>query len=182
MPKHWKTISTETIHQNKYFVCKCDQYTAANGESGSYYYGEKYGCALVVPVLDDGRLILVRQFRYLKDQFSVEFPRGAMSEKESPLETAKRGLREETGYEAAEMINLSSFEPSNGSFRDQFNIFLALGLNEQPKQRLDPQEQIEILYRRVDEFEDMIRHGQIWDGPTLATWALAREQVLKIRS
>ena len=45
-----------------------------------------------------------------------------------------------------------------------------------------PEESIEVIERRVDEFEDMIRQGQIWDGKTLAAWALAREQVLKIQT
>jgi len=183
MPKHPKKISEEIIHQNPWWVYKRAVFELPNGEKGDYYYGENIGNVggvVIIPILDDGRLILINEFRHLVERESVGFPTGAIDPGEQPMTTAERELLEETGYQSTEHIKAGSFEDSIGRLRAPIHVFIA---NELTRVSIptttDAMEQIEVIYRRVDEFEDMIRRGEIIDGNTLGAWALAREHVHK---
>lgn len=179
MPKHFKKISEETLAKNPFWEYKHDVFELSNGTKCDYYYGEKKGGAMVVPILDDGRLVLVMQQRYLRDKPSVEFPCGGLDGNESPQEGAMRELLEETGFQSTNFVKSGAFDGLSGLFKDTTHVFIADELIKQSEPKLDAAEDMEVLYRRVEEVEEMIRRGEIWDGPTLATWALTREQVLK---
>lgn len=174
-----KKISTEIIHKNEWWEYKRDKLIRPNGDEGEYCYIETPGNAMVIPVLDDGRLVLVRQYRYLSDKFSVEFPGGGVHTEESPAEAAKRELLEESGYNTENLIKIGSFEPSNGVIKDMSHIFIATELDKVREPESDEFEQTEIMLRRIDEFEDMIRRGEIWDGQVLAAWALGKDLIAK---
>lgn len=179
MPSPLKKLSEEVLHENPWWRYKHDIYSFPNGKHGEYYYGETYGMSMVVPILSDGRLLLVKQFRYLADRYSIEFPGGGMRKGDAPSEVAKRELMEETGCSAKELINISNFEPHNGLFVDTTHVFIARGVTQIETKNLvgDETEFIEIIFRRPDEIEQLIRNNEIWDGQTLATWALARYYV-----
>ncbi len=170
----YKKISEEVVHKNPWWVYKHDTFEMPDGTIGNYYYGEKPGGVLIIPVTADGRLVLVRQHRYVHNKFSVEFPIGAIEAGESPNEAAHRELKEEIKQDAENLISVGTFEPSNGLFKDQFHVFVARDLFKATADTLDSTEEIEILERRPDEFDDMIKRGEIWDGETLAAWTLAR--------
>lgn len=175
IPKH---LSTEIVHKNPWWSYKHDIFALVDDKKGDYYYGESNGAAMVVPVLSDGRLILVGQYRYLRDKWSIEFPCGGISPDEQPSVAAKRELLEETGGNADELINIGTFDPLNGLFKDWVHLFLATEVLIDAKPKNTETETTEVIYRRPDEFEDMIRRGEIWDGETLAAWAIARERVV----
>ncbi len=179
MPSPLKKVSEEILHENPWWRYKHDVFAFPDGKTGDYYYGETYGMSIVVPVLPDGRMVLVKQYRYLSDKYSIEFPGGGIHKAEAPTDVAKRELVEETGYGAAEFINISNFEPHNGLFLDTTHVFIARGVKQVDTQGLrgDETEFIEILLRRPDEIDQLIRNNEIWDGQTLATWALARYYV-----
>ena len=179
MTKRFKKISEETVGTNKFWEYKHDVFELPDGAQRDYYYGESAGGAMVVPILDDGRLVLIMQQRYLRDKQSVEFPCGGLNQDESPQEGAARELLEETGFVSSNFIKSGAFDALNGMFKNTVHIFIADELVKETEQRLDDAEMMEVMYRRVDEFEDMIRRGEIWDGTTLAAWALSREQVIK---
>lgn len=177
--KHPEKVSEEVVHDNGWWQYKKDSIKRPDGEAGEYYYGETRGAAMVVPMLQDGRLVIIRQFRYLTQKYGIEFPCGGIGDGERPVEAAERELLEETGTKADNLISLGSYDSLNGCFKDQMHVFFAPYVNkveEQPKG--DGTEDIEVMYRRPDEFEDMIRRGEVFDGQTLAAWALAREHVL----
>jgi ADP-ribose pyrophosphatase len=179
MSKRLKKVSEETLAQNPYWDYKHDVYELPDGTHGDYYYGEENGSAMIVPILDDGRLVLVVQQRYLRDKPSVEFPCGGLNKDETPQEGAARELQEETGFQSTNFIKSGAFDALNGLFKDTTHVFVADELVKQSEPSPDATENFEILYRRVEEFEEMIRRGEIWDGQTLAVWALSREQALK---
>lgn len=181
MPSPLKKNSEEIIHENPWWKYKRDifSYVDSEGKTGEYFYGETCGAAIVVPMLPDGRLVMVKQYRYLSDKYSIEFPGGGIKKGESPSLVAQRELMEETGYTSQEFINISNFEPHNGLFLDTTHVFLAKEVAQIETQGLrgDETEFIEIMLRRPDEVEQLIRNNEIWDGQTLATWALARYYV-----
>ncbi|TAN33835.1 NUDIX hydrolase [Patescibacteria group bacterium] len=173
------TISSEIIHENPWWKYKHDKYSLANGVKGDYYFGESNGNVMVLPLLDDGRLTLTRQYRYLRDKPSVEFPGGGVRADESPTEAAKRELLEETGYVAEELNLIAEFEGLNGLFKDHTSLFLATGLTLTPNVKPDDSEIMEVFYRRPDEFDEMLKNNEIWCGQTLAAWAIARDRIMQ---
>lgn len=182
MTRHLKKISSEIIHKNPRWFYKHDVCSLPNGAPTEYFYGEKLGGAIAIPVTAEGKLVLVVQYRYLLDKLSIEFPAGAMEAGESSLAAAQRELWKETGYQADDFVGVASFEPMNSYFINPLHIFVAYGVVFSGQQHLDADEAVEVIERRVDEFDEMIRRGQVWDGKTLSAWALAREQVLKIQT
>lgn len=178
MKKHAKKLSTEVVHDNKWWAYKKDVVEQPDGTTADYFYGEtRGGAAMIIPLLADGRVVLIREYRYLRDQMSVGFPRGGLENDESPSEGAKRELLEEAGTEAHELISIGQFESCLGIVKDTVHLFIATGL-ELGEHQPDSTEDIEIMYRRVDEFDDMVKRGEIWDGQTLAAWAIARDRIL----
>jgi len=177
MTKHFKKITSEIISQNPWWLYKHDTYELPNGAVGDYYYVEKTGGAMVIPVLDDGRLVLIRQFRYLFGKYSLEFPCGGVAVGESPNEAAVRELREQTGYEAEDLIKVGTFEGLNAICKNAVHVFVAHDLEKVSELKSDSTEFFEVLYRRPDEFGDLVRQGEVWDGLTLSAWALAKDSL-----
>ena len=84
--------SEEIIHNNPFWVYKHDTFQYPDGRTGEYYYGEDRGMVMIVPMLPDGRLVLIKQWRYLLQKNSIEFPGGGIRVDESPDQSAKREL------------------------------------------------------------------------------------------
>jgi ADP-ribose pyrophosphatase len=122
---------------------------------------------------------LVRQYRYLNEKNSLEFPGGGISKDESPIVAAKRELLEESGYQTENLIKIGMFEPCVGVVKDLSHIFIANELTMVQEPKSDEFEKTEVILRRVDEFENMIKNGEIWNGQILAAWAMARDLLLK---
>lgn len=177
MNKHLKKISEEILQENPWWKYKHDVYEKPNGESSDYFYGETPGFVMIVPVLEDGRLVLIRQYRYLEDKECIGFPGDGIKQGVAPLEAAKMELAEETGYVAQEFIKIGMFQPSPGFVKDLSHVFLA-EVEELTQQNLDDTEQIEVLLRRPDEVDEMVRKNEIWDGQTLAAWAMVHHEFL----
>lgn len=177
-----KKISSEIVHKNPWWEYKCDKVIRPDGTEGEYCYTETTGNVIIIPVLDDGRLVLVRQYRYLGEKNSIEFPGGGISKGESPTDAAKRELLEESGYQTENLIKIGMFEPCVGVVKDLSHVFIANELTMVQEPKLDAFESTEVILRRVDEFENMIKQGEIWDGQVLAAWAMARGLLLKSNS
>ncbi|OIO18654.1 MAG: hypothetical protein COY69_01920 [Candidatus Magasanikbacteria bacterium CG_4_10_14_0_8_um_filter_32_14] len=178
MPKHLRKISEETLHENPWWKYKHDTYEKPNGQVGDYFYGETPGgAAMIVPVLPDGKLVLTLQHRYLEDKQSIEFPAGGLKFGQLPIDAAKGELIEETGFVATDIVKVGVFSSLNGLFRDECHIFIAHVIV-QGEQHLDDTEEIDILYRKPEDLEEMIRNNEIWDGMTMATWSLVRHHLM----
>jgi len=125
------------------------------------------GAVVLVPILEDGRLVLIRNRRTSVGATLWELPAGTR-EPDEPLEgCAARELEEETGYRAAALEPLLSFYASPGITDEKMHVFVATGL-EPTAQRLDPTEAIEVFPTDVAEVRAMIRDGRIEDGKTIA--------------
>lgn len=179
MPKHLKKINEETLFENPWWTYKHDKYKLPNDTIGDYYYAETNGSVMVIPVLEDGRIVLTLQHRYLVDKQSIEFPSGAINKDENILEAAMRELKEETGclVEQDNLIKLGEFEPCNGLVKERMSIYIA-EVHAQIAPDQDETEDIEVLYRRPDEIDEMIRKNEIWCGETMASWSLAYHHFL----
>jgi ADP-ribose pyrophosphatase len=124
------------------------------------------GSAVMMAVDENDRVLLVQQFRLPAEANLWELPAGRLDPGESPLEAAKRELREETGYAAKKWTELISFWASPGYVQEKMTIFLAEDLTEGKQEPMDD-ERIEIRWFDKDELTHMVRRGQIVDGKTL---------------
>ncbi|MCL4511250.1 MAG: NUDIX hydrolase [Bacteroidetes bacterium] len=174
--KKLKTLDTKSIYKNPYWEYKLDSYTLPDGKVGEYHYVHTPGAVMVVPVADDGRLILVKQFRYLWKKESIEFPAGGVKGGNFLL-TAKNELEEEAEVAAANWELAGEFNPFNGVADEVCKVYFATELSPAAKEK-DSSEEFEILKMTSLEFQSMVEKGEIWDGMTLAAWALAKRTVL----
>jgi ADP-ribose pyrophosphatase len=131
------------------------------------------GAAAIVPLFDDGRVILVHQFRYAAAaSYLYEIPAGTLGAGEAPEACARRELEEETGYRAREMLPLISIWPTPGFCNERIHLFLARGL-EEGRASLGHDEVLRAATFSFDEALAMIGRGEIEDAKTIAGLAAA---------
>ena len=125
------------------------------------------GSVCIVPVLDDGQICLIRNYRISVDQWLIEIPAGTMEPPEPPLECAHRELQEETGYVAAELEKLGELFLAPGLLDERAHVFCGRGLTPGP-QKLEADEKIETLVADLQQIDAWIDDGKIQDAKTLA--------------
>lgn len=177
MLKKLKTISQEIIHENPWWKLRHDRYEMPNGKESDYFFGVTPGSVMIVPVMPDGRIIMVVQYRYINQKQSTEFPCGGRKEGEDFSVAVTRELLEETGCTADEVIEVGRFQPSNGLLDDEMHVYLA-HINQCGEVQPEEDEEFEVMYRRPDEIDEMIERGDIWCGETLAAWAMVRNKLI----
>jgi ADP-ribose pyrophosphatase len=124
------------------------------------------GAAVMLPILDDQRVILVWNYRYPIGQRLLELPAGTLEPGEAPDSCAARELEEEIGYRAGKLTKLAEFYPSPGVLSECMHLFLAEEL--QPaQQKLDPGESIEVEILPFDEAVQSVMRGEIRDAKTI---------------
>jgi len=175
--KPYKRISKSIVHKNPWWQYCCDQIELPSGKPGEYYYALTEGSSMVVPVANDGKLILVRQYRYTGNRDSIEFPCGGLKEGKTYDETAKNELVEETGFRAGELESVGDFNPCNGLLDEICRVYIARDLH-YVGPRPDETEFFEVLHLTRDEFDVLTQNGTIWDGMTLAAWAIVKPRLL----
>jgi ADP-ribose pyrophosphatase len=124
------------------------------------------GSAVILAVDENGRVLLVRQFRLPAEKELWELPAGRLDPGESPLQAAKRELREETGFQAKKWTKLVSFWPSPGYVAEKMTIFLARDLTEGPQQPMEDERIKTRWFTRAD-LRDRIRAGKLQDAKTI---------------
>jgi len=125
------------------------------------------GAVAVVPVLDDGRLVLIRNYRIAVEDWLLELCAGKLEAQEDPAAAARRELEEETGHAAEELESLGTFYTSPGFADEIMHVFEARQLRTVPR-RLERGEHIEVVTMSVEELFEAIAAGRIRDGKTLA--------------
>jgi ADP-ribose pyrophosphatase len=126
------------------------------------------GAVVILPVLEDGRILLIRNRRYGIGQYLIELPAGTLEKGEDPMNCAGRELLEETGHLAGRLQALNSFFSSPGVMTEKLYAFAAYDL-EQETTALDEGEEIEVVPMALEDAIAMIRDGQIQDAKTIAT-------------
>jgi ADP-ribose pyrophosphatase len=148
----------------------------ADGQVASVQYVKHPGSVAILPLLDDGSVCLIRSRRLTVGETLIEIPAGTREPDESPLETARRELAEETGYRAKSFEELVVHFPSPGVLNERMWIFVAKGLTPGPPAR-EANEEIDNLVVSWDEALSMLDSREIQDGKTvLALLAYQRMQ------
>jgi 8-oxo-dGTP pyrophosphatase MutT (NUDIX family) len=164
-------LSTSTLHKNPWWEYRHDRYLHPDDSEGDFFYIHTPGAVFVIPELPDGRVLMLRQFRYLNQRESLEFVGGGLKAGLTHEEAAREELLEEGGYTAAELIPLGWFNPMNGASDEECHVFLARGLTPATS-KPEISEEFEPLAVTFDELSGLIQSGEIWDGMTLAAYSL----------
>jgi len=160
-------LSSEVIARGRVFNVRRDRVTDGSRE----YFRDVVvhrGAVAVIPLLDDGEVLLVRQYRYAVDEELIEVPAGTLEEGEEPVRCAGRELEEETGYVAGRLEHLADFYLAPGYSSERIIVFVAEDLR-RGRQGLDFDESIEVLRVRLGDALEMIRRGEIKDAKTIAS-------------
>jgi ADP-ribose pyrophosphatase len=162
-----RVTRSKTIYSGPVFGIRRDELVEPGGVRTTREVITHSGSVVVLPVLPDGRVLLIRQYRHAARQFLWELVAGRIDEGESPRKAAARELIEETGYRAKRFRIFMDFFPSPGFLEEKMFIFLADGLTEGVAQ---PEEDEKIKSRAygLKELEQMIQERIIRDGKTIA--------------
>lgn len=126
------------------------------------------GAVVILPLLADGRVVLIRNYRVAVEDTLIELPAGTLEPDEDPAVTAGRELIEETGYRAQQIVPLCQFFMSPGILNERMHAYVATG-SEAGESALESGEEIEPLLATFDETLAMIENGQIQDAKSIAT-------------
>ena len=161
-----KKIASEEIFEGFVLHVQKDTIKLPNEKTATRELIRHIGAVCVVPVTDDGKVIVERQFRYPIDQVITEIPAGKLdSSTEDRLEAAKRELREETGYTADSWTDIGIYYPAAAYSDEKITMYLARGLHK-GEQELDEDEFLNVTKRPMEELVDEIVSGKITDGKT----------------
>lgn len=162
-----KTIASQAIFSGRVISLKVDDVTLPNGKTAKREIIKHPGAVAILAITDEGKIILVEQYRKALERSIVEIPAGKLEAGEKPEVTARRELAEETGYDCKELTYLQSFATSPGFADEIIHIFVARGLFElDEKAELDEDEFVELLEVTIEEAEEMMRKGEIFDAKT----------------
>jgi ADP-ribose pyrophosphatase len=174
--KKWERLGRKKVFTARdghtvYMELYQDWVRAPNGKEMSYTFYRASDVAIVVPFLDDERLVMIRQFRYPLDKVMLEFPAGHVEKGEDPLRTALRELKEETGFGAKKIEHVYAYHPSVSKSRQVVHVFCATGLSRGNTSH-DSTEDIEVEIVSVRELERMIREEEVKNAGTLIAYLL----------
>ena len=159
-------LESEQVYLGKFLDVRRDLVRLPNGATASREYIVHPGAVMVVPLLDDGRLVIERQYRYPVAQVMVEFPAGKLEQGEPPLACAIRELAEETGYRATEWARAGILHNAIAYSTEGIEVWFARGLT-LGATRLDDGEFLDVSTTTLEELEDAARSGTLTDVKTL---------------
>ena len=161
-----RQLSSEDIFDGIVLHLCRDKISLPNGNEAVREYLKHLGAVCVVPVTDDGKIVVERQYRYAVGQTMVEIPAGKLDYKgEDRLEAAKRELREETGYTAERWTDLGTYLTAPAFSDEKISMYMAEGLHK-GEQDLDDDEFLDVAEVPLDELVADVMAGRITDAKT----------------
>lgn len=161
-----RRVSGQQVYAGRLLDVRRDVIALPDGSTATREYVVHPGAVMVVPLLDDGLLLMERQFRYPVARVMLEFPAGKLDAGEPPFECAVRELAEETGYQAREWAHAGVLHNAIAYSDEGIEIYFARGLTSGPQQ-LDDGEFLELVQVSVPELEAMCADGRVTDAKTL---------------
>ncbi|MEB3331283.1 MAG: NUDIX hydrolase [Synechococcaceae cyanobacterium] len=171
---HLETLASLDARKLRFELNRIELPMGVQGEFGIIRHP---GASLAVPVLDDGRVVLLRQYRFAVQARILEFPAGTLDDGEDPLTTMRRELQEEAGYSAERWDPLGAMLPCPGYSDEVIHLFLARELTAlQERPAGDDDEDLEVLALAPAELDAVLASGEEYlDGKSLTAWYRARQ-------
>lgn len=159
-------IQSESVYEGSFLKARRDTVRLPDGSTAQREYIVHPGAVVVIPLLEDGSVLMERQFRYPVDRVMTEFPAGKLDPGEDPLVCARRELLEETGYTARQWAYAGALHLAIAYSTEVIHIFFARDLTE-GTQQLDKDEFLEVITMPTDELLLACQQGRLTDAKTL---------------
>lgn len=173
----WQVLARRKIYTSGWIDLQHLDIRLPNGEimRDIHMVDYRFPAASVIPIGDDGRILLIDHYRVFTDTRGWEAPAGKIDEGETPAQAAARELMEETGHRAAAYTKLGRYHPSNGSSNQTFHVFVARGVTRVDDIQ-DTNEVIGLRWFTPQAVRALIARNAILDGLSLTglCWAIAR--------
>ncbi len=159
-------LTSKLVYEGIFIKVRKDTVRLPDGQESIREYIVHPGAVAILALLDNGKILMERQFRYPAGREFIELPAGKIDAGEDILQTGQRELLEETGYVASEWLHLTTSWPCIGYADERIEYFLARGLSHQGS-KLDHGEFLEVFELSVPEAIDWVRQGKINDSKTI---------------
>ena len=170
----YKLLSSTPIYNGRLINLRVDEIENDNGVTGYREVAVHPGGAAVVAVKDDGKILMVTQFRYPIQETILELPAGKLDKSEDPAVCAARELEEETGYRSDDIIKLGEIVSTPGFCDEKLHLFLARNLKPGSKNHEEGEYGMLTFEFTLNEIETKIRNGEIKDAKTICAIYLAK--------
>lgn len=160
------TLESRLVYEGHFLKVSRDRIRLPDGRESAREFIRHPGAVMIVPLLDDGRLLLERQYRYPMERVMLEFPAGKLDPGEDKLACAQRELLEETGYRAAEWAHAGVLHNAIAYSDEGIEIFFARGLMAGERQ-LDEGEFLDLVTHTPAELDQLAARGELTDAKTL---------------
>ncbi|MEI3219404.1 MAG: NUDIX hydrolase [Lachnoclostridium sp.] len=168
MSEEVRRVKRELAYKGTVLNVYKDYMEFANGNTAEWDYIHHDGAAAVVPVMDDGRILMVRQYRNALERYTIELPAGKLDDpNEKGIVCASRELEEETGYRSENLEWLITLRTTVAFCNEKIEIFIARNLIPS-RQHLDEDEYIDVKAYTLEELKGMIYSGKIEDSKTVS--------------
>lgn len=158
---NWKTLSSEYISKHPYFTARVDKCEMPDGKIvESYYVVELPVSVCALAITEDGKAIIVKQYRHPLQSTIFELPGGFVDEGETPVTGVARELLEETGYEFSSVYDVGKVAANPGVLNNYTQLFLMTGGKKISQQQLDHNEEIEVQLISLEEVKRMLMRNE----------------------
>ena len=158
----WKILSSEYLSSHRYFTARKDKCETPEGKIvPEYFVVELPTTCCAVAVTEHGEVLMVKQYRHPIEETLLEIPGGFVDEGEAPEEAMKRELKEETGYEFSSIVNVGKIAANPGVLNNFTYFFLAVGGKKTSEQKLDENEDLQIVKISLEELKELFLQNKI---------------------
>lgn len=175
-----KLIKSDEVYHGKLLHVYNDTVKLPNGKTATREWIRHPGAAAVIPILDDGRIVLVKQYRYPTGKVTLEIPAGKLDQGEEPLVCARRELKEETGYTTNSLVKMAEIGTTMAFSNEIIHLYIAKDLVA-GDMCPDEDEFINTVILNEEEIEKLIASGQINDAKTLTALLLMKRENLYVK-
>jgi len=159
-------LSTKQVYQGLFLDVRKDEVELPNGKTSTREWIKHPGAACIIPILPDGKIALIKQYRYPVQEEMIELPAGKLDPGEEPEACAKRELEEEIGYSVGKLTFLCNIHPAIGFASEKMWIFLAEDLVK-TTENTDHDEFLELMPTYLEDAVQMVWDGKITDVKTI---------------
>lgn len=170
-------LESQEVFDGRIIKVRVDKVLLPNGRTSAREVVVHRGAVAVVPILEEGNVLLVKQFRYPVGEVLLEIPAGTLKEGEDPKECALRELEEETGY-SGDLSYLCTLFLAPGYSTERIHLFMATNLR-RTRSNPDEDEILESIEIPLEDAISMIKDGKIKDAKSVAGLILTRERILR---
>lgn len=158
-------IHSQIVFSGQYLKIWRDEVELSNGHKSYREYIKHPGAAMAIPLLDNGNILMIKQYRHSVGKIFLEFPAGKNDANENSEQTATRELQEEIGYRSEKITYLTRIHPVIGYANEHIDLFLAENLKKTDENR-DHDEMLDVVEITIDELEQAVWQGLVTDVKT----------------